>query len=512
MIAKDSFIILQSGTGLTGVLCRAGLKTRDVPYLHRAVCADRTPQALASGLRSLLDGLAAAGLKRPDDVRVCLSAENALFRDWALPFRSRAKVEQALSLLLETEFPFDADTLAHSVCLTGAAAASAGFKNGAQAISVSIRKTDMDSWLDAFEAEGLFPRLVTVDPFPLLASLPPRQNGIALLLHVQRECSTVALLDNGVARRIRTLPAGWAPETEAPGLNAVPPEQENAALRGLAVRLQHETALVLEGTPFVPERLLAYGEAFLRNGAAARFAEVFETPVSVPGQDSPLAGQAARLGETDPSRLLALCVAAMPLPAQWRPPLSPSFHRPPKGGRLSNQHGRRLAWAACGALAVGAACLASVWAEGYAANRQAQRHEEAARALFRKALPDVRGSFSPVQMESILKNRIAGLRGGAEEGAAFPVLRLLQDMHAAVPPSLDIRLDRLSLDTRRCGLSGTAASYEQVNALRTALSGLPGVGEAKILSAANRTGKPDPGAPAGAVIFEIELALEGGQS
>ena len=152
---------------------------------------------------------------------------------------------------------------------------------------------------------------------------------------------------------------------------------------------------------------------------------------------------------------------------------------------------------------MGAACLASVWAEGYAAGQQTVRHEDAARSLFRKALPDVRGSFNPVQMESILKNRIAGLRGGGENDATFPALHLLQDMHAAVPDSLDIRLDRLS---------GTAASYEQVNALRVALSGLPGVREAKILSAASRTGKPEPGTPSGAVIFEIELALEGGQS
>ena len=329
MIAKDSFIILQSGTQLTGALCRVGLKSRDVPYLRGVVCADRTPQALASGLRSLLDGLAEAGLKRPDDVRVCLSAEAALFRDWALPFRARAKVEQALALLLETEFPFDADTLAHRVCLTGNAAASAGFKNGAQAISLSVRKEDMDVWLNVFEAEGLSPRLVAVDPFPLLASLPPKQNGIALLLHVQRGCSTVALLDHGVARRIRAVPAGWTPLTDAAALNAALSEEESAALRELAVRLRRETALVLGGLPFVPERLLVYGEAFLRNGASARFAEAFEVPVSVLGQESPLAGQVARLGESDPSRLLALCVAAMPLPAQWRPPLFPSFHRPP---------------------------------------------------------------------------------------------------------------------------------------------------------------------------------------
>ena len=53
MIAKDSFIILQSGTELTGALCRVGLKSREVSYLHRVTCADLTPQAVASGLRSL---------------------------------------------------------------------------------------------------------------------------------------------------------------------------------------------------------------------------------------------------------------------------------------------------------------------------------------------------------------------------------------------------------------------------------------------------------------------------
>ena len=44
MIAKDSFIILQSGTELTGALCRVGLKSREVSYLHHVTCADLTPQ------------------------------------------------------------------------------------------------------------------------------------------------------------------------------------------------------------------------------------------------------------------------------------------------------------------------------------------------------------------------------------------------------------------------------------------------------------------------------------
>ncbi|MFQ8889534.1 MAG: hypothetical protein ACLR7Z_15500 [Bilophila wadsworthia] len=39
-------------------------ESREVSYLHHVTCADLTP-AVASGLRSLLDRLTAAGLKRP---------------------------------------------------------------------------------------------------------------------------------------------------------------------------------------------------------------------------------------------------------------------------------------------------------------------------------------------------------------------------------------------------------------------------------------------------------------
>ncbi len=112
-------------------------------------------------------------------------------------------------------------------------------------------------------------------------------------------------------------------------------------------------------------------------------------------------------------------------------------------------------------------------------------------------------------MESILKSRIAALSGGDAQEASFPVLGLLEAMHTAVPASLAVHVDRLSLDARRCGLSGTAATYEQVNALRDALAAVPGVREAKILSAANRTGRPDPNRPTGAVIFEMEMVLGG---
>lgn len=492
MISKDTFIILQSGTALTGALCRAGLKSRDIVGMRHVCCADLGAAAVAAGVRSLLDGLAAEGA-RPDEVRLCLSAENALFRDWDFPFSSPAKIRQALALLLESEFPFDPALLEHRVFFAGPAVAS---RKGRRAVSVSLRREETELWLDALAAAGVHPRLVTVAPFPLLRALPAKARGTALLLHVERDATVAALLEGGAVRRIRSFPEGW------------PEGAGEAALDDLARTLRRESELMQEGTRLEADGLLLYGEAFLNGGAGKRFAEAFGLPAATLGLDTPLAGHMARLGEDDPSRLLALCVAALPLPSPWRNVVS--FHRPPPRA-LSGPASRRMAQVATALALAGAAFLCSVGAEGYASRQEALRHEAAGRDLFRKALPEVRGAFGPTQMESILKTRIAALRGSDAEEASFPSLRLLRAMHAAVPPALNVRIDRLSLDAQRCGLSGTASGYEAVNALRGALAGLPEVREAKILSAANRTGRADPGNPAGAVLFEIEMTLEGGR-
>ena len=492
---RDHLVILQSGTDLTAALCRVGLKARTVPFLRHASCATLTAEAAEAALNELLDALKQEHLNIPGDVRLCLSAENALFREWTFPFRSRARIEQALTLMLETEFPFEPDALVHRICLAG----NAG--KGMRAISVSLRRSDLDFWLDALAGANLFPGLVTVDPFPLCASLPGHCSG--LLVQSGKTSADAVLMANGFIERIRLVPVGYAdampgsdPETGAPDAS------ENTA-RDFAARLHQDVALALEGQPAAPERLYAYGGMFLHG--AAFLGEAFGLPVTVPGQDVPLAGQLARLGETDPDRLLALCVAAMPGAARWRP--FPSFHRAAQRNGIPGKY-RKLLTAACWVLCVGAAGLVSVFAEGYADGQRARGYDRSTQEVFRKAAPDARGTFNVIQMESILRARVEKLRGSSG-GVSFPTLHLLQAMHEAVPPALTVRFDRLNLDEKHCSLSGTAGGYDQVNALRLALAGIPGVDEARLLSAANRTGRQDPGIPEGAVLFEIELSLQG---
>ena len=490
MTDKDSLILMQTQDDLTAVLCRIGFKKREVVQLRRIPLTDRT---FSEAIRALMEALSLP--KRPEDVRLCLDADNTLFRSWSFPFRSRVKIEQALALLLDTEFPFGADGLEHRTAFAasgaraGAGNAGSGGRN-ASVLSVSIFRERLTGWLDACAENGLFPRLVTPAPFPLVTALP-KLAGSSLLVQLQERHAILALLDGNALVRVCPVTLEHSEKTS----------DATACFPTLA----RDAALMLEGLALRPERLLAYGTPLFRSGTDSRLSEAFALPVTVLGRDLPLCGQMTRLGETDADSLLGLCAAVMPLPSPMRQTVFPSFHR--KQADTTGNGGRWLA-PLCTALAIGAAFLCSVWAEGNALHRQAQGHETAARDLFRQAVPDVRGTFGPTQMESILKTRIAAMRGPQTEQKAFPVLHLLHSLHAAAPTGTELRLDRITLDARHCTISGTADSYDQINRLRDALTGISGIREAKILNAANQTGK---NAAAG-VLFELDLVLEGGQS
>lgn len=503
MPRKERLIFLHTADTLIGARCDPSLKSRALPRLRRAPCPDSRPESLNAALDSLLDSLAetrpraanaaASATTRsgswPEDVRLCLSADAALFRDWSFPFRSASKARQALDLLLETEFPCDAATLAHCVCLTGFAARGKGIR----AVSVSLPAGLPQAWQAAFEQRGLSLRLMTVEPFPLLLGLP-RLHGASLFLQPRAGYSVLAALDDNVLRRIRVVE------------RLADPQQTEA--RQDAAALAREAALALDGLPLSPQQLLLCGDAALGGDASAALEAAFELPVRVLGRDLPLPGLPARLNENEAEWLPLLCLAGMPLVKPWLRRLYPAFEQP--RGLLG--HGfvpgpyKKLFPAAICLLCIALAFLFSVWAEGNARHRQAREVEAQTQTLYRKAVPGARGPASPTRMRSILEDRLAQLRADRQGQGDFPVLRLLRAMHAAVPDKLGVRVERLSLDAKHCRISGYATDYEAVNRLREVLAGMLGVTSVNILSAASRTAQNAAQAGKGAAVrFELDL-------
>ena len=89
MPRKQSLIFLQTADALVGALCGPDLKSREALCLRRAPCPDSRPESLRAALDGVLEALTPARpgvtgaepFSFPADVRLCLAADMALFRD-----------------------------------------------------------------------------------------------------------------------------------------------------------------------------------------------------------------------------------------------------------------------------------------------------------------------------------------------------------------------------------------------------------------------------------------------
>lgn len=218
MFKGKTLLICQDGASLIGGIC--GLKKTlfqtkrvscDVPF-YPADDPEKAVQTLTKGLSELLQCLGLQQLLQQDaekflpvqsnlpeslqEVRISLSANTALFRNWTFPFTSRSRAEQALNLLLETQFPCDPSSLIHQCCFTGRSG------KGLQVISVSLPKAISEMWQKSCTQLSLPLSLLTINPFPILSLFPKSQDSF-ILLQKQQDHQIVLAMDKGVLRSVR---------------------------------------------------------------------------------------------------------------------------------------------------------------------------------------------------------------------------------------------------------------------------------------------------------------------
>lgn len=469
---KNVLSILQKNDELIGAVCAVSSKRVTLRHFCRVRCEHTLDETISSLLERIDLG---TGNGEPIETRVCLSAEQALYRVWNFPFRSRNKAEQAIRLLLDSEFPFEDSTLAHRLFFT---AFGSSKKPSISALSITFPQTIPDTLLDALAKKRYFPSLVTVDPFPLLFALPDKEKkGAQLLIQLGKSHSVLTLLEEGIIKDTRSI---GLRKNFIDGCLALQSGNKDP-WHCLGAQLRQEMDLMIEGTPFIPDRAFIQGD--VPNSAKRAFAEGLQLPIEVLGQDILLPQLVCGLSEKQADCISLLALAALPPPGSWRK-TAPSFHRESLGER-KEQHTLCIRIAA-GFLLVAGTWLTSIWAEGYSHARVATQWESRIQELFRQAVPEIKGRFGLVQMESILRQRIAERQRSGKADTASYALLFLRDIHAVVPPSLDIQIDSMNMDARRCGLTGTAGTYEQVDSFRALLTGLPGVSEVHLLNATSK--------------------------
>ncbi|MGD9947574.1 MAG: type II secretion system protein GspL [Desulfobulbus sp.] len=157
---------------------------------------------------------------------------------------------------------------------------------------------------------------------------------------------------------------------------------------------------------------------------------------------------------------------------------------------------------ACGLLLLG---LGYLGFDSYSLQQRDKYLNTEMRALYQATFPGVSKIHDPyIEMQAKLKS----LQGTETPLPYFVtgrwVLPMLADISRRIPPSVSLKVSRLSIDREGVAMKGTTDSFNGVELMKTALSASPHLGAVRIVSATADKEKKD-----GAIRFELQMQLEG---
>lgn len=441
---------------LTAVVLRARLGLPSLAGVFR--------RALEGGAHGALQALrkdceaAGYGAAWHNAAMLCLDAQDAVFHDFMLPTANAGMARKTIPLLLESEFPFEPAEFALNTRF---------FRYGAKkqlgALVTLLPNKILDEWRNALEECGLPGARVFVSPWPVIAA--SRAKNALLLCLADKNGSLAALDANGNPMRIQSfsLNSSAAPSGES-----------------LAADCYRKCGLLLSGLAFRPASLVLAGEA-LPPGIEENFARVFGLPVT----RANARGNSDHTGRSDLAWLKAV--------GMYRQALSAWARIPVFGLRLEKSAApKRIR-----GLLPGAACAFALFAAmGVASFLDSLEYRSKAAILragmfekLKEALPDAPKNAGAGKLRAILKSRIAQYESGAQGESGPIVLEIMENIHAAVPASLDIDVHRLLVDDKHVRIYGHAGSYDDVNAMKEKLEAIRGISGSRIVGAASRAGR-----------------------
>lgn len=508
-------VLFLEGDLVTAVVCSSRWGKTTVEAAESVHVGRVTADSLADGLQRLRGACTARGVGQAwgKHVILCLDAESVLFREWTLPGKSVRMARKSLPLLLDGEFPNETVPLAWRTVFVRES-------HNLRALCMLLPEETLALWQNALQAQGFESVRVTAQPWPVLAGLPPKC-GPALLLHIMRNTVSLAVLDaDGRPVRVRTLGESL-PFSAAAQKQAAP--KRAADWETAFAELHRQASLALEGLSLELEKLLVCG---MPPGQDARAAleNAFGLPLAAIGRDLPLPGHRAGIAETDTHRLMAalLCqtlgqggpLSLSPLPGHRKMPVfAVRLQKSAVSGRLEP-----LLPLAGGVLLLAIGLGSYFWVEAAKISEQEATLRAVMLEELQKAVPGMPKSASASRLRSVLVSNIRKLEEGRVAVPGYGAVQFLESLHALVPQTVRVQVQRLWLDKRQCRLQGTALSYEDVDALRESLDQMEHASDVKVVGATSRGDQRVLSRNAGSspaetalsrVDFEIVISFEG---
>lgn len=444
-----------------------------------------------------------------------LDSREALVRDFVFPFSGSAQVRQASVFELEQDVPLPLDTMQADVV---AGQRSGG---GRSALAVAVRREPLAELVEALADRGLSPSVCDLDCFSLARAVRAAERlrtGGTLILDLGESRTLIAGCENGSVRFAGTLSEGVGALIAELGNEVGGDEARRAvaladltrdtdgsavrdAIRTFLFRMCAAAERMVSARGWEPERVVLVGETAQLPGVADSVAENLGLPAFLLAADPAVREALGREDLPESAGLVrawGLTLGADSLTARHGANfLNGSLAAAGGTGRFL----RPSLYAAAVLLLLGLSFGASVMAEAWKDRQEMDRMTEAAAAVFHETLPDVRKGLSRMQNLSILRSRIAQLRGDmAGEGGQPSVraLAVLNEVSGRVPEDVDVMLETLNVEQKRVRLTGNAGAYADVEAARNALAASRLFSGARILGAsAQKKG--------GRVRFELQL-------
>jgi hypothetical protein len=392
----------------------------------------------------------------PDIVISALPGEMVAKRLLTLPFSDHRKLDQAVPFALEEHLPF---TIEEAVV-----AYAPLMREGKSSLVLAalVNRDDLRAHLELLAQAGLDPKTVTLSSLALSALINRSRNGHGpmshLLVEVERSRTSVVLLDTGgIPRALRILPIGVDPARDVQHV-------DNST--GAIIAAVRQTMLSQSVEPG-PTDIIVSGLVATSTQVRDRFSRELALPIhSVEDLDcSALLGKnSAQLARQ------ASCVAMLlgELPNQPVPLINFRVGEFAFHGRTGDL-GPFYTPAVIAAVAAGLALIHLILGIATNSYHLTLLDREVA-AVVAPVLPGVPGD----RAKTDLAKRMAQARKrltllGGSGGAASPLDTLLALSHA-LPMTLPIDIDELSIDDSGLKLSGSADSYGTIDRVKKALS------------------------------------------
>lgn len=470
---RQVLAIIQDNDTLNALVLERTLSGCRVLASFRTLWRQGDPSPALSDLLAQAEGQGFSRAKA--QCLLCLPPENAVFHDFQLPTANARTAKKSVSLLLESEFPFNLEDFAWSAVFHRAPRN----KMMESLVTLVPRKT-ISLWQKALGEAGAGSLNLYISPWPFLPYLPKLRMR-ALFICALRDVAVICAFDEkGQIIRIQQFFL-----------------DKNLPVDKAALEICHKSRLLLAGLPFTPCRALLYSPG---RAIASGLEKEFDMPVIKAGEDFPLAGRFTLLDANDPCRLLAIAMAAQNPLSRFKIPV---FKRHAASSGNALMAGR--AWLPAAAVSILLLCLGVTFLLD---SLDLKAKSDYLRALTLKdlkaALPDAPRSASMGRLRAILNSRIQSMENEASAATPQIVMKLLEEIHARTPEGLHIDIHRFGLDDSHVRLYGRAANFEEVNAIKDNLGNVPGLSGSRIVNAAARAEK---GSQA-YVEFELDLGRE----